>query len=316
MNLAGFPAALAPHGTAPPPAAAPEQRIIELVRGASTEILPQDEALIPALANRLPAGTVVYVAHPPRSTLDDVVRVALRLEGEGLRASPHLVARRIAGERVLREALAELADGGIEQVLLVAGDAERPTGRFASSLELLETGLLQEAGIRRVGVGGHPEGHRAIGPSTLWKALRDKQSFARREGLAMHIVTQFGFDTAAVYAWERHFTEQDITLPVHVGMAGPTPLPQLIRYAMACGVGASLRGLVRNMNAMRNVAGLAAHPDEMLLGLLRGASGAPARICGLHLFAFGGVMATARWLRAVADGSFRLSADGERFETF
>lgn len=302
--------------TASPQASGLEQRIVEFVRGASTEILPQDEALIPALANRLPAGTVVYVAHPPRSTLEDVVRVALRVEGEGLRASPHLVARRIAGERALREALVELAEGGIEQVLLVAGDAERPAGRFASSLDLLETGLLQEAGIRRVGVGGHPEGHRAIGPSTLWKALRDKQACARHAGLAMHIVTQFGFDPAAVHAWERHFAEQGITLPVHVGMAGPTPLPQLIRYAMACGVGPSLRGLVRNMNAMRNVAGLAAHPDEMLLGLLRGASAAPTHIRGLHLFSFGGIMASARWLRAVADGAFRLSADGERFETF
>lgn len=297
------------------PGASFERRIVEFVRGASTEITPHEEGLIPALAGRLPAGTVVYVAQPPRSTLEDIVRVSLRLETAGLRAAPHLVARRIGSERALREALAELTDGGVEQALVLAGDAERPAGKFQCSLEILETGLVQEAGIRRIGVAGHPEGHRAIGPGTLWKALRDKQALAEREGLTLHIVTQFGFDPAAIHAWERHFPEQGIALPIHVGMAGPAPLPQLIRYAMACGVGASLRGLVRNMNAMRNVAGLAAHPDEMLIGLIRGSS-PPTRIQGMHLFSFGGVMASARWLRAVADGCFRMSADGEGFETY
>lgn len=292
-----------------------ERRIVEFVRGASTEVTPHEEELIPALANRLPAGTVVYVAQTPRATLDDVVRVALRLEAEGLRASPHLVARRIESERALREALVELGDGGVEQALVVAGDADRPAGRFQCSLEILETGLLQEAGIRRVAVGGHPEGHRAVGPSTLWKALQEKQAYAQRTGLTMHVVTQFGFDPAAIHAWAGHFPEQGIALPVHVGMAGPAPLPQLIRYAMACGVGASLRGLVRNMNAMRNVAGLAAHPDEMVIGLIRGSS-PQTPIQGMHLFALGGIMASARWLRAVADGCFRMSADGERFETY
>lgn len=300
---------------APQPGAGIERRIVEFVRGASTEVTPYEEELIPALANRLPAGTVVYVAQPPRATLEDVVRVALRLEAAGLRAAPHLVARRIESERSLREALAELGDGGVQQVLVVAGDAERPVGKFQCSLEILETGLLQQAGIRRVGVSGHPEGHRAIGPSTLWKALHDKQTYAQRTGIALHVVTQFGFDPAAIHAWTRHFPELGLTLPVQVGMAGPAPLPQLIRYAMACGVGASLRGLVRNMNAMRNVAGLAAHPDEMLIGLLRGSS-PQTPIRGMHLFAFGGIMASARWLRAVADGCFRMSADGERFETY
>lgn len=30
-------------------------------------------------------------------------------------------------------------------------------------------------------------------------------------------------------------------------IAGPTPLPKLIKFAMACGVGASLNSLMRNI---------------------------------------------------------------------
>lgn len=301
---------------APSPMAGLKCRIVELARRASTEIIPQDAKLAPALADRLPAGTTVYVAHPAAAALEDVVRAALRLEAHGLRASPHFVARRIESERALRAAVRALAEGGVEQALLVAGDADRPAGSYCSTLELLETGVLQEAGLRRLGVAGHPEGHRSIGPSTLWKALQDKQALASRAGLEMHIVTQFGFDPAAVHAWEQHFARHGITLPVHVGMAGPAPPAKLIRYAVACGVNASLRSLVRNRNALRKVSGLAISPDEMLIGIARGSMHARTHIRGMHLFSFGSVMASARWLRAVADGCFEMSSDGSRFETF
>jgi methylenetetrahydrofolate reductase (NADPH) len=57
----------------------------------------------------------------------------------------------------------------------------------------------------------------------------------------MHLVTQFGFDASAICRRGRELRQQGIRLPVHVGMAGPAPLTKLVKYAMACGVGASLR---------------------------------------------------------------------------
>lgn len=166
-----------------------------------------------------------------------------------------------------------------------------------------------------MGIAGHPEGHSAVDPAALWQALRDKQALAARDGLSMHIVTQFGFHPHAIHAWARQVAAE-IALPVHVGVAGPAPVSQLIRYAMACGVGASLRGLVHNANAFHKVSGLAAHADEMLIGLVREAGDAPSPIHGIHLFAFGGVVKSARWLRAVADGRFRLNPAHDRFATF
>lgn len=288
-----------------------KQRILAFAAGATTEIAPQDEELIPHLATRLPPETCVYVAHTPNATLSDVVRVALRLEAAGLRASPHLVARRIETRQILEQVGSELRDGGVEQVLVIAGDAERPRGRFASALDLLETGILVDAGIERIGVAGHPEGHRAIGPATLWRALAEKQEYAERNPVRMHVVTQFGFDPAAILAWAHHLPEHGITLPVYVGMAGPAELAKQIKYAMACGVGASLRGMLRNMNAMRNVAGLAPTPAEMLVGLVRGGAAGPGtQLVHPHFFSLGGSVATARWLRAVIDGNFELDAEG------
>lgn len=295
----------------PIPNADLKQRIVAFATGASTEIAPQDEELIPHLATRLPPETCVYVAHTPNAALADVVRVALRLEEAGLRASPHLVARRIESRQMLEDAVAELRNGGVEQVLVIAGDAEQPRGRFASALDLLETGLLIDAGIERIGVAGHPEGHRAIGPAALWRALGEKQEYAERNSVRMHVVTQFGFDPAAILTWAHHLPEHGIRLPVYVGMAGPAELGKQIKYAMACGVGASLRGILRNMNAMRNVSGLAPTPAEMLIGLVRGGGAGPGtQLVHPHFFSFGGSVSTARWLRAVVDGDFELDAEG------
>jgi methylenetetrahydrofolate reductase (NADPH) len=288
--------------------------VVELARAASTEISIHDEELLPALANKLPAGMAVYVAHTPKASLEDVVRVALKAQSLGFRASPHIVARRLASERALRDALRDLRDGGVAQVLLIAGDLERPVGNFTSTLEVLDTGLLEASGIKRVGVAGHPEGHKSIGPAALLTALRHKQEFARRTGIETHIVTQFGFNPEGICAWDRHLTQEGITLPVHVGIAGPTPLPKLIKFALQCGVGASMHSLLKNMSAMANLARLATTPDEMLLGLIRGrAAYRGSRLVQLHFYAFGGTMATATWLGAVADGSFTVDPEGRKF---
>lgn len=291
-----------------------KRRVVEFARGTSTEISTHDEELLPALVNRLPAGTTVYVAHTPKASLDDVVRVALKAQSLGLRASPHIVARRLESERALRDALRELREGGVEQLLLIAGDREQPVGKFTSTLEVLDSGATVDAGFKALGVAGHPEGHKDVGQTALWSALRHKQAFADRTGTKVHIVTQFGFNPEAICVWDQRLAEHGISLPVHVGIAGPTPLPKLIKFAMQCGIGASLNSLVKNMSAMGNLARLATSPDEMLVGLVRGcAMRGTTRIVKPHVYAFGGVMATARWIRAVVDGSFELQANSDKF---
>ncbi len=289
-----------------------KSRIVAFARAASTEISPHDEELLPALVNKLPAGMTVYVAHTPKASLDDVVRIAIKTQRLGFRASPHIVARRLESERALRAALGELAEAGVEQVLYVAGDREQPL-KFASTLEVIDTGATVDAGIKHLAVAGHPEGHRHAGPAALLAALKHKQAFAEKTGTKVHIATQFGFNPEGFCSWAEHLVEQGITLPVHVGIAGPTPLQKLIKFAMACGVGASLGSLMKNMSAMTNLARMKTGPDEMMAGILHCAASGSTRIVQPHIYAFGGVMATATWLRAVQDGSFELQSDSDKF---
>ena len=289
------------------------RRLAELARDASVELTPADQALVPQLAAELPPGAVVCVPHPPKATLEDVVAASLRLQARGLSACPHIVARRIDGPGALESACARLGDAGVVRALVVAGDDASPAGPYSSSLDELRTGVLERRGLTRIGVAGHPEGHRAIGQTVLWRALHDKQVLAKRSGIELSVVTQFGFDPAALVAWEQCLPDHGIHLPVRVGMSGPASLPQLIAYAMQCGVGTSLRGALQSMAAMRNIAGLATSPDQMLVRIAEHAARGTLQIVGVHVYSFGGAIATARWRRAVAEGRFDITPAGDAF---
>jgi methylenetetrahydrofolate reductase (NADPH) len=281
----------------------------DFVAAGSTEVTAHDEKSLDEMARLLPAGYRVYVAHTPKESLDDVVRVALRVKSLGFAPSPHIVARRVVDLDALRRSLHTLARAGIEQILLVAGDRAEPGCPFTSTMELLETGMLTEAGITRVGVAGHPEGHPAVPDEVIWKALESKQAIARSTGLRMHIATQFGFDARSLGQFEAGLAARGITLPIHAGVAGPTPFTKLLKYAAFCGVGASLRAVAGNSFSVSKLSHLVTRSDEMVIGVYRAKQANPnSRIFAPHFFAFGGVLETSRWLRAVIEGHFELDS--------
>jgi methylenetetrahydrofolate reductase (NADPH) len=291
-------------------AASVKARIVALMRDASTEIAVGDEPLLPLLVRALPAGSCVHIAHTPKATLDQVVQLSLQVQQCGLRASPHIVARRIASEQSLRAALGALRRGGVEQILLVAGDRQQPLGEFSSTLQILDSGATVEAGIGSIGVAGHPEGHQAIDAASLWQALAHKQAFGERTGTAIHIVSQFTFNPGAIHAWQRELASHGIRLPVRVGIAGPTPLVKLLQFALRCGVGTSLRTAAHTLGNVGHMAHLATTPEQHLLALAQALEDSGStQLVAPHFFAFGGVQKTAHWMRALAGGQFDVGAD-------
>jgi methylenetetrahydrofolate reductase (NADPH) len=286
-------------------------RIESFLQGASTEITPSEEGRLPELAAVLPAGTAVYVAHTPNAGFGQVIQAALAVRRAGFLATPHIAVRRVPNAQTLRAGLAELRAGGVENVLLIAGDAPRPIGEFSSTLDVLESRILEESGITRIGVAGHPDGHNAVAPALLWEALQAKQAFAALAGVHMHIVTQFGLKGGAFTVWERELVRRQIHLPVRVGIAGPAPIAKLMHFAIQCGIGASMRALTRNLSAAARASDLATSPDQHLLALL----GTPvsAQIVAPHFFAFGGALETARWMQKVAAGAFDIDSKARRF---
>jgi methylenetetrahydrofolate reductase (NADH) len=288
-----------------------KERVARFVGGASTEIIPSDEARLPELAELLPPRSAVYVAHPPNSTLPQVVKTALAAQRAGFAATPHIVARRIDYAHTLRLALSQLLAGGVDRVLLVAGDIARGAGEFDSTLAILDSGLLEQFGIKQIGVAGHPQGHRTVASTALWDSLRVKQAFAERTGIGMHVVTQFSLVTDAVSAWERQFESNGIRLPIHAGIAGPASVSKLIRFAALCGVGAFLQSAKHNWTSVGNIAKLATLPDQHVMSLMKRPSS--THVVSPHFYTFGGVLETARWINRVGSGHFDIDFDSGTF---
>jgi len=288
-----------------------KSRIVAFMRDASTEITPSEEGRLPELQSLLPAGTAVFVAHTPNASFGQVIHTALAVRRAGFLATPHIAVRRVPNAEALRAALAELRAGGVGDILLIAGDAPRPMGEFSGTLDVLESRILMESGITRIGIAGHPEGHGTVASALLWEALEAKQAFAVRTGVSMHIVTQFGLNRGAFKIWARELVRRRIDLPVRVGIAGPAPIAKLAHFAIQCGVGASLRALMRNLSAAAQSSDLATSPDQHLLALL--SNPLSAQIAAPHFFAFGGVLETARWMGKIAAGSFNIDAKAGRF---
>ena len=288
-----------------------KERIVTFMRAASIEITPSEEKHLPALRALLPAECAIFVSHVPSATLAQVVKTALAVQAAGFQATPHLVARRINYPETLRTVLAELAAHGIEQVLLVAGDTEHPAGEYESTLDVLASGLIEKSGLKRIGVAGYPEGQRGIGHAMLGNALKTKQAFADRTGLRMFIVTQFGFNGNALRDWEPELARIDVRLPILAGIAGPTPLSKLIKFAMRCGIGASLRTVMRNLSGLSGIAELATTPEQHVMRLMQ--LPGSTRIVAPHFFCFGGVLETAEWINHVVSGHFAIDPAEVKF---
>ena len=296
-----------------PNSAEARNRVVEFLRAASIEVTTHEKGAIEVLAAELPPGTSVYVTHTPKDSLADVVRVACEIERAGFRAWPHLVARRLHSERELAQSLEKMAGAGISRALLIAGDLPNALGPYDSALDLLATGTLAKAGYGFLGVSGHPEGHRRVGASVLWQALRDKQEYGEVTASRLHIVSQFTFDPGAIAGFDRQLGEHGIRLPLHVGIAGPASLRTLIRFAMLCGIGTSLNAVMTNLSAISGIRHIATAAEEMIPGVIRVRDTAAAsHIVQPHFFCFGGAARTATWLAGLQRGDFDLDPGGNR----
>lgn len=284
--------------------------ITDLVAGYSIEATHPTADEVARLAEIAPKTTQVYVSAVPGKPLQDVIDSAILLRRAGFEPVPHVAARSFANRRAADEHLARLTgEAGVRRALLIGGDTDPPAGSLRSAVDLIDGGMLQRRGIVEIGIAGYPQGHPRIQTQELARALTNKVAAAEQTGLAVHIVTQFCFDETAIRNWLRQLRDFGCEQPVRIGLAGPTNIAALMRYARRCGVRTSMQGLMRKTGLLRNVFSMSA-PDAIIRSLAqaRGSLGDTT----LHFFSFGGLVRTARWATAVGQGRITLEA-GARF---
>jgi methylenetetrahydrofolate reductase (NADH) len=229
------------------------------------------------------------VTASPKHGIDRSLDVAIRLRALGHNVTLHVAARTVRAESHLDEILARCLAAGIDDLLVIGGDAPDPLGPFAGAGELLDLVHDRPRRPQRIGIGAYPEGHPLIGTTALEAALEHK---AR---VADYIVTQLCFDAEIVLTWVDRLRARGIDRPVYVGAVGPVERRRLLDISTKIGVGPSLRFL-RSQHGLSTLVrspgdtaatfydGIAPHVGDPRLG-----------IAGFHFFTFNDVLGTRSW---------------------
>lgn len=270
--------------------------VAQLLSDVSIEVTPREPGVARTVLEHFGAGLDVHVTFLPDDDMQRAAETCGRLREAGFEPIPHLTARNFANVETLRMHLARLrAEASVKRALVIAGDVAKPRGEFSASIEVIGTGLLEANGIGAILVAGHPEGHPAVTDEVMAAALREKIAAARAHGIEPTIVTQFGFEAEPICRWILALRRAGIDVPVRIGVAGPASTAALLKFAMRCGVGNSLRALRTRGGAIGKLMGETT-PDALIADLARLLTPEHGAIAGLHLYIFGGIRKTATWL--------------------
>ena len=304
--------ASAPDGRTVP--SDPKSRIAQFMSGWTIETTPGSAAKIPDYREHLSPGTKVAVTFLPGSDYLDTVATSKRLRQEGFEPAPHIAARSVKDHAHLEDYLSRLKnEADVNQVVVLGGAVDRPIGSYSDSMQLLETGLFDKLGMKKIGVAGHPEGSPDIKDEDIKAALQWKNSFAERTDAEMYVVTQFVFEAQPIIDWDKKIQAEGNKLPVHIGIPGLATLKTLINHARACGIGPSMRFLTRQARNVTKLMNVNA-PDQLTSDLAKYAAEDPN--CGIqcvHVYPLGGLRKSAAWAHAVAEGDFQMKKDGRGF---
>ncbi|MDR3005122.1 MAG: methylenetetrahydrofolate reductase [Acidovorax sp.] len=261
----------------------------------SLEVSAKDMAALVAAAPRILPGSTISI--PYLANQDNAARLAAAqaVRKLGLEPMLHLSARRMTSLAELESFVQRaVAEAGVRQCFVIAGDPSTPAGPFPDSASLIETGVFERSGIQVLGVGGHPEGHPVMSAADRWDVLARKCNSIESRGMTPWIVTQFAFDADIVLAWLQALRERGMEHPVRIGVPGPASVAVLARYAALCGVSACASMWSKYGVSIGKLFGTAG-PDGFVDRLAAGLTEKHGKV-SLHFFPFGGIAQSVNWI--------------------
>jgi methylenetetrahydrofolate reductase (NADPH) len=284
----------------------PSRDLAALLSSASVEVSSRGHQLA-ELRDHFASGTDVTITFLPGDNYRHNVETATALRRAGYNPVPHIAAREMASREALDDFLARLrGEAEVTRILLISGDTALARGPFKSSLDVRTSGLLEARGIARLGVAGHPEGHPYLETAEALDVLDAWREWGHERKIHVEVMTQFCFESAPVLEWIGGLQARGIQLPVIVGLAGPATPATLMKFALRCGIGNSMRAVRSRIGRFGRLL-TDTGPDEVMRGLQSAPEAATAAIAGFHLFPFGGLRKSGEWLRSCGPRKHRVA---------
>jgi methylenetetrahydrofolate reductase (NADPH) len=276
--------------------------LVDALRRPRYEVFPLD-GIEDAAARHVPPEVKLTITASPSKGLDATVELAERLRGRGFAVVPHLSARLMRDRKHLEDVMARLRAAGVEEVFVIAGDAQTPAGDFAGAAGLLAAMGELRAHFAEIGISGYPESHHFISDEMTIEAMFEK------EPMATYIVSQICFDAEVIATWVRRVRDRGTHLPIWIGIPGAIDNRRLLRISLKVGLGQSARFLRAHRGFLgRLLRPRVFTPTKLLEQLAPSFADPTARIGGLHVYTFNELERTERWRRQLVE---RLSREND-----
>jgi len=271
-------------------------RFLEFVRTASWEIFPTESLLQNSFL--LPKDTYLAITCTSQKGLDYTIDTAISLKKLGLIAYPHIAARYVLDEKNIKHINNILRKNNVYEIFVAAGDTATISGKYASSIELLNAFGKVGLEYKKIGVAGYPEGHPSISNEHLIEALKQKQDFATKMNIDMNIISQLCFDADVIIKWAISIKEMGITLPIIIGIPGPCNGLKLLHFAIKCGVGQSIKFLGTKGELGKKITKNLAFtysPDALISQIIDHPQFEESNIGGIHFYTFNNINGLLSW---------------------
>ena len=279
-----------------------KDNIISLIQGFTIELNPKVRFKLNSIP--LDSKNHIYITYLPDASENDILETVEFVSNQKLIPIVHLPARTMKDLEHVRDFLKDVRKRTDSSKILVIGGGGDQKGNIKSSLDILESGLLNDFGFHHIGIAGHPEGSPDINQETIDQFLNKKFQLSKLKNLDFELVTQFFFNAEPFINWCEKLKAENIDLPVRVGFPGPASFKTLLNFGLMSGVGNSLNFLKKNSSKVSDLLTKTSN-DEMLLDLSKYAS-SNTPLKSFHCFPFGGFEKTCMWLNEVQSGSFSI----------
>ena len=162
-----------------------KDKIISLVEGFTIELNPKVRFKLNSIP--LDPKNHIYITYLPDASENDILETVEFVSNQKLTPIPQLPARTMIDLEHVKNFLSEIRKRTDGSKILVIGGGGDQKGKIQSSLDILESGLLNEFGFHHNGIAGHPEGSPDINQETIDQFLNKKFELSKLKNLNFEI---------------------------------------------------------------------------------------------------------------------------------